>query len=103
MSEDWPQAFERAAALRDAGEAIVALVRSGEIGVDEAHRRGDDDPDIGRVFALKVYEAIPGVGKVASRRAMEAVGIAEDVFLADVPADLRVAVAARFAEFRPQG
>ena len=58
--------FSLAAEIRGAGEAIVASVRSGEIDLDAAHARADADPHTGRVFAVKVYEAVPGIGKVST-------------------------------------
>ena len=89
--------FARAAEARDNARGLVEAVRSGEIDLDEAHRRADAEPLTGRVFAVKVYEAVPGIGKVRSRRTMAALGLDDDVSLASVPPDLRAEIARRFA------
>lgn len=96
MHPEWPRVFSLAAEIRGAGEAIVASVRSGEIDLDAAHARADADPHTGRVFAVKVYEAVPGIGKVKARRTMADIGLDDDVTLAGVPVDKRVEITARF-------
>lgn len=97
MSDDWSRVFALAAEARDKAAALAAAVRSGEIDLDEAHRRGDADPMTGRVFAVKVYEAAPGIGKVRSRRTMAAIGLDDDIRLVDVPAEARAEIGRRFA------
>jgi len=54
------------------------------------------------VFAVKVYEAVPGIGKVKARRTLEAVGLDEDVTLGEVPVAVRVSIGDRFAELKDQ-
>ncbi len=96
MHPEWPRAFALAAEIRAAGEAIVAAVRSGDIDLDAAHQRADDDPHAGKVFAVKVYEALPGIGKVKARRTMADIGLADAVTLAQVPANKRLEITGRF-------
>lgn len=103
MSDDWSRVFALAAEARDKAAALVAAVRSGEIDLDEAHRRGDADPMTGRVFAVKVYEAAPGIGKVRSRRTMAAIGLDDDIRLVDVPAEARAEIGRRFATPASEG
>jgi hypothetical protein len=98
MHPDWPRAFALAANIRDAGEAIVAAVRAGEIDLDAAHAQADADPHTGRVFAVKVYEAVAGIGKVKARRTMADIGLDDDVTLGGVPVDKRDEISARFDE-----
>ena len=69
----------------------------------KAHRRGDADPMTGRVFAVKVYEAAPGIGKVRSRRTMAAIGLDDDIRLVDVPAEARAEIGRRFATPASEG
>ena len=97
MSTDLQPAFDRAAQARQAIAAIISDVRSGEIDLGAAFDAGDADPLMGRCFAVKVFEAVPGIGKVRARRTMADVGLEEDVWLADVPADKRQAMIAAFA------
>lgn len=98
MTQDWPRAFALAAQWRQAAVAVIDRVRAGEWSLDQAYIAADIDPAVGRVFAMKVYEAVPGIGKVKSRRAMAAVGLADDIFLADVAPDARDQIRARFDE-----
>lgn len=98
MHPEWPRVFSLAADIRRAGEAIVAAVRSGEIALAAAHEQADADANTGRVFAVKVYEAVPGIGKVKARRTMAAIGLADDVTLGGVPAEKRVEISALFEE-----
>jgi len=98
MHPEWPRVFALAAAIRSAGEAIVAAVRAGDTDLAEAHAQGDADSNTGRVFAVKVYEAVPGIGKVKARRTMAAIGLDDDVSLGGVPADKRVEISSRFDE-----
>ncbi len=87
------EALELAQHLRVVWDDLVERVRSGEFTIDHAHELGASDVHIGRVFAVKVYEAIPGVGKVKSRRALAAAGVAEGAFLVDVTTSQRQQIA----------
>lgn len=98
MNAEWPRAFALAAQARDAADAIIASVRSGDVDLAQAYLNADADPLVGRVFAVKVFEAVPEIGKVRSRRTMADVGLADDVTLAEVPAEARAEIIARFAE-----
>lgn len=98
MSTELDRAFERAAEARAAIAAIIDAVRSGEIDLPQAWERADADGLTGRCFAVKVLEAVPGIGKVRARRTMEDIGIDEGIWLADVAPEARVAIAAAFAD-----
>ena len=97
---DWSEASAKAAALRQAFEMVIEEVRSGDLDLDGAHTRADSDALTGAVFAVKVYEAVPGIGKVKARRTMEALGLDEDATLGAVPAAARAAILERFAELK---
>jgi S13-like H2TH domain len=97
MNDGEGPALARAAEARDAIQRIVASVADGVWDLAAAFDEGDRDPLMGRVFAVKVFEAVPGIGKVRARRTMESVGLAAGITLAAVPPDAREAVAAAFA------
>lgn len=78
-------AFGRAAAARSAIAEIINKVRTGELDLQAAFVAADADPLTGRCFAVKVIEVVPDIGKVRARRTMDAVGMAEDIWLGDVP------------------
>ena len=90
-------AFDRASKAREAIAASIAAVRSGEADLSAAFAAADADPLVGRCFADKVFEAVPGIGKVRARRTMADLGLAEDIWLHQVPADKRAAITAAFA------
>ena len=98
---DQAAAFERASQARHAIADIVAAVSSGDADLRAAFAAADADPLTGRCFGVKVFEAVPGIGKVRARRTMEALGLAEDIWLDQVPADSRAAVIAAFAAPAP--
>lgn len=97
VPDDWPRAFALASTARTAAAELVAAVRSGEVDLDEAHRRADEDPLVARVFAVKVYEACPGIGKVRARRTMASLGLDDDVTLGSVAPGPRAEIVRRFA------
>ncbi|MCH9803236.1 hypothetical protein K0U73_05525 [bacterium] len=94
---DQTMAFDRASKAREAIAASIAAVRSGEADLSAAFAAADADPLVGRCFAVKVFEAVPGIGKVRARRTMADLGIPEDIWLHQVPADKRAAIIAAFA------
>lgn len=98
---DQQSAFARAGEARQAIADIIATVRSGETDLSSAFEIADTTPLAGRCFAVKVFEAVPGIGKVRARRTMDDIGLEEDVWLADVPATARAAVLAAFTEPPP--
>lgn len=88
----WASAFATVEAATAAVEQVVDRAESGDADLEAIYALADGDPLIGRVFALKVFEAIPGVGKVKARRAMEAAGVAETTSLAELTPDQRTAM-----------
>jgi len=91
-------AIARAGQARAAIDHIVSSVRSGERDLPAAFAVADEDSLIGRCFAVKVFEAVPGIGKVRARRTMEALGVAEDIWLGDVDQKARAAIVVAFGE-----
>ena len=94
----WPRAFEQAEQVRAGFADIVADVAERGLSLEQAFSRADAEPLVGRIFAVKVFEVIPGVGKVRARRTMASVGLADDVALRDVGAGERAQLAAAFSE-----
>ncbi len=70
-------AFESVAHTRAARSTFEEAVERGELDLEGIFARGDMDPVIGTMKILPLLEALPEVGKVSSRRALEAAGIAE--------------------------
>lgn len=83
-------------ALRSAITDRIEGVRDGAIGLGEAlHPLDGDSVDALAsrfVYVVKVVEAVPGVGKVRARRALESVGLGERDRVGDLSADLRAAL-----------
>lgn len=74
---------QRHAALAKAAEArrlragLKEQLKAGKIGLAEVFEQAETDPVVAGTKILKVLESLPGNGKVKSRRALEAAGIAE--------------------------
>lgn len=75
------QAFAWADQVRTRRERLVDAVRAGEFDLSRAFAEAAADPFVGRAFAVKVFEVLPGVGKVKARRTMASMGFDEDVRL----------------------
>jgi hypothetical protein len=91
-------AFARAAEARSAIADIIAKVSTGELDLRAAFAAADADPLIGRCFAVKVFEAVPDIGKVRARRTMDNVGLAEDIWFGAVPLAQRAEMLTALAE-----
>jgi hypothetical protein len=70
-------ALEKAAAARKARAELKERLKMGSLSLGELLKLSDDDETVGKTKVLAVLEALPGVGKVKARRAMEEIGIAE--------------------------
>lgn len=76
-------ADDRAAALAKAAEArraraeLKQLLKMGSISLRDAIDRTPNDEVIAKTKVLTVLESLPRLGKVKSRRLLEAIGIAE--------------------------
>lgn len=80
-------------ALRAAITDRIAGVRDGAIGLREALHPAADESVAALasrfVYVVKIVEAVPGVGKVRARRALEAVGLGERDRVGDLTAGVR--------------
>jgi hypothetical protein len=72
---------------------VVDALRSGAIDLDRVLDRAASDDLVGRIHVVRAVEALPGWGKVASRRALADLGVDETTRLADVD---RAAIVTRF-------
>ena len=74
------------AAAIEARDALLTAIESGECDLATALQRARTDELIGIVHVLPVVQALPGWGKVQSRRALDALGIGFRTPLAEVDA-----------------
>jgi hypothetical protein len=65
------QARAAAEAARQRRASLVGALASGELALADV----DDDDRAGEVKAVVIAEAVPGVGKVGARRALDALGV----------------------------
>jgi len=83
-------------ALRTAITDRIEGVRDGAIGLSEALHPAADESVAALasrfVYVVKIVEAVPGVGKVRARRALETVGLGERDRVGDLTADDRAAL-----------
>ena len=96
-SADRAAAFADVATTRELRAAFVAEVQAGDVDLSAVFERADHDPVVGGMKVLPLLEALPGVGKVASRRALESAGIGESAQAGPIDETRRVALAAALA------
>lgn len=85
-------AFEKAAETRQLRAEYEALIEDGGADLAAVFTRADADPVIGEMKLLPLLEALPSVGKVLARRALESAGIDERARAASVDPDRRAAL-----------
>jgi len=85
-------AYAHIAAVRSAWAGYKQRVIDGDLSYDEIFAIAEQDPVLATMKLLPLIESIPEVGKVRSRRALDACGIGEAVTVADVEGDARVAL-----------
>lgn len=80
-------AHDWAAEAREVRRRLLDDLSAGREHLEGALARAATDPMIGRIQVLCVLEALPAAGKVATRRALDALGIDHRTPLADVSAE----------------
>jgi len=75
--EDRAKALEKAAVARKERADVKNRLKMGSLSLRELLEQSDTNEIWGKTKVLAVLEALPGVGKVKARRAMEEIGIAE--------------------------
>lgn len=67
----------KAAEARRARAEVKNLLKMGTLDLPGLFKKAEDDEIVSKMKVLQALEALPGVGKVKARRAMEEIGIAE--------------------------
>jgi hypothetical protein len=94
--EDRARALEKAAAARKERADLKNRLKMGSISLGELLEQSDSNDIYGKTKVLAVLEALPGVGKVKARRAMEEIGIAETRRLRGLGKEQRAKLLATF-------
>jgi hypothetical protein len=90
-------ALEKAAAARRARAELKERLKMGSLTLRELLDQSDGDDIVGKTKVLAALEALPGVGKVKARRAMEEIGIAETRRLRGLGKEQRIKLLAAFS------
>ena len=80
-------------AVRTRRAEVLDAVRSGATDYEGIFELANSDPAIATMKLLPLIEALDGVGKVQSRRALEVVGLEETVLIRAVDGDVRADLA----------
>lgn len=80
-AQDWVRS------LLETREQTIERLGSGELSIAEVFESAHADDLVARISVLKLYEAVPGNGKVRSRRAMAEAEIAENALTGEVGPD----------------
>ena len=75
--EDRARALEKAAAARKERADLKNRLKMGSLSLRELLEQAETNEIYGKTKVIAVLEALPGVGKVKARRAMEEIGIAD--------------------------
>lgn len=83
---DRVEAFAWAERARATRESVLAQLSAGDCALAEVCQRASTDELVGRIKVLTVVQGLPGWGKVASRRALDSMGIDPVTTLGEVDA-----------------
>ena len=75
----------RLARLRHDLESLIQRVSDGAMSLSQVLALSEHDATAQFVYLVKIAEAVPGVGKVRARRALESLGYGERTRVGDVP------------------
>ena len=79
------EVYARLARLRHDLESLIKRVSDGNITLAQVLALSEHDTTAQFVYLVKIAEAVPGVGKVRARRALESLGYGERTRVGDVP------------------
>ncbi len=96
------QAAEWVGRLVQTRERTIDQLRSQDRTLDDVFALAQHDDFVARIAVLKLYEAVPGNGKVRSRRALARAGIADNALTKDVTAAQRSRVVDLLAKPLPR-
>jgi hypothetical protein len=94
--EDRARALEKAAVARKERADLKNRLKMGSMSLRELLEQADTNEIYGKTKVLAVLEALPGVGKVKARRAMEEIGIADTRRLRGLGKEQRAKLLATF-------
>jgi hypothetical protein len=86
------------AAARSARAEMQHRLKSGDIGLEDVLRQGDNDDAIGRTRVKILLQNLPGVGPQGAMRAMDELGIDEHRRIKGLGSRQRDGLIARFSE-----
>lgn len=89
-------ALEQAQRVRRVQAQIKQLLTSGEVSLGDVLARADQSDEVARLKVARVLEALPRVGPVTARRAMERLDIAASRRIGGLGARQREALLAEF-------
>lgn len=90
-------ALARAAEARRTRAEIKELLKTGSLTLPEVFARAEEDPLVAGTKAHAIILAMPGMGKIATKRLMEEIGIAENRTLRGLGPRQRAELLARFS------
>lgn len=90
-------ALEKAAEARRVRSELKSQLKLGTITLSELLEQAEKDPIIAKTKVLTVLESLPGVGKVAARRTMEELSIAESKRLGGLGSNQRAGLQEMFS------
>ncbi len=91
-------ALAKAADARRVRAELKHSLKAGELGLADVLTRAESDDVVAMTKILTVLEALPGVGKVKSRRTMASIGISESRRVQGLGAKQRRALLAAFGD-----
>ncbi|MFM8867807.1 MAG: hypothetical protein ACKOFZ_05925 [Ilumatobacteraceae bacterium] len=91
------EVLEELAQLRSSMDATIATVASGDRSVAEVFAAAEHDSAVGYLYAVKVLEADPRVGKVRARRVLDDLGLGETTRISDLGAERVASILAEVA------
>ena len=77
LTDDARRAALAKAAKRRVRANLKQALKAGELGLADVLARAESDEVVAMTKILTILEALPGVGKVKSRRTMASIGISE--------------------------
>ena len=90
-------ALARAAKARRIRAEIKELLKTGSLSLAEVLEKADGDPLVAGTRVQAIIVSMPGMGKIATKRLMEEIGIAENRTLKGLGSNQRAALLERFS------
>lgn len=84
-TDSYQELFARIDAVRTHRNEFLAEIEAAPLACADIFERASVDPIISTMKVLGAIEALPDVGKVQTRRALEQIGVTEDSLIGDVP------------------